>query len=73
MSIGFFILGVSTRGDEGATLGESGWSPWVAVGENTDAVYGLNFLKVGLELSGKFSGMSGQNSRSSSASNDLDK
>lgn len=70
MSMGFFILGVCTRGDEGP---ESPWSPWLAVGENTDAVYGLNFLKVGLELSGTVSGMSGQNSRSSSASNDFDK
>jgi len=70
MSIGFLILGVSTLGEEGFDIG---WSPWVAVGENTDAVYGLNFLKVGLELSGTDSGMSGQNSRSSSASNDLDK
>lgn len=71
ISMGFLILGVLTRGDEGAF--ESAWSACCSVGENTDAVYGLNFLNVGLELKGRFSGISGQNSRSSSRSNDLDK
>lgn len=69
--MGFLILGVLTRGDEG-TLGNAR-STGCSVGENTDAVYGLNFLNVGLELKGRFSGISGQNSRSSSRSNDLDK
>ena len=75
ISNGFLIRGVCTRGDDDALEEELDDTEEVPLssceGENTDAVYGLNFLMVGLVLSE--SGMSGQNSKSSSTSNSLDK